>query len=480
MEFDRPADVSRLAERFPCDRVYARLHWAFMGIIAAAGFYGFVVARFVDTPRTMGVRFIAVILLSFNVLWWTVADRRFARYLCNEGWSRRLRLAALFFSLLLNVPIAYMFFSGRVPSFLGTPTWYAAAVTLWQLCLAVLLPMVALARLTGRSAFWAWRRLTRSSRGDCESSPAAACGGSVALAMDCGGADADPAFNSSRRAFLHTAFATVPAVMLGGMTVASRLQEGQIEVNRHAVAAPWLPDRLRGLTITQLSDLHVGRHYRPGLLPQLVETANSLRSDIVVVTGDIVDNSNEMLPEAVEALKQLEYRHGLFLCIGNHDELDSRPDFIRYVRGRLPLLLNERRCIEIGGERITIAGLDYANTEAPSGRRPGSIADVAHTLLGHVAREEGPVIALAHHPHAWDWLAEAGVPLTLSGHTHGGQIMLTPPDERPDIGAGRLLFRYIRGFYRAAGRTLFVNRGVGNWFPLRVWAPAEVVQIQLV
>jgi predicted MPP superfamily phosphohydrolase len=89
------------------------------------------------------------------------------------------------------------------------------------------------------------------------------------------------------------------------------------------------------------------------------------------------------------------------------------------------------------------------------------------------------VIALAHHPHEWDWLSWAGVPLTLSGHTHGGQIMFTPPGDHPDVGIGRLVFRYPRGFYHTPSSTLFVNSGVGNWFPLRVRAPTEIVQIRL-
>ena len=90
------------------------------------------------------------------------------------------------------------------------------------------------------------------------------------------------------------------------------------------------------------------------------------------------------------------------------------------------------------------------------------------------------MIALAHHPHTWDCLADAVIPLTLSGHTHGGQIMLTPAGDPREIGVGQILFRYNRGFYRRNGTTLFVNSGVGNWFPLRFNAPAEIVQIQLV
>jgi len=83
-------------------------------------------------------------------------------------------------------------------------------------------------------------------------------------------------------------------------------------------------------------------------------------------------------------------------------------------------------------------------------------------------------ILLAHHPHSWDEAAARGIPLVLSGHTHGGQIMLTPT-----IGAGPLRFKYWSGLYQKPGSSLIVSNGVGNWFPLRVNAPAEILHITL-
>jgi len=83
-------------------------------------------------------------------------------------------------------------------------------------------------------------------------------------------------------------------------------------------------------------------------------------------------------------------------------------------------------------------------------------------------------ILLAHHPHAFDRAAAAGLPLVLSGHTHGGQLMLTK-----NIGVGPLRFRYWSGIYEKPGSKLFVNNGVGNWFPLRINAPAEIVKLTL-
>ena len=83
-------------------------------------------------------------------------------------------------------------------------------------------------------------------------------------------------------------------------------------------------------------------------------------------------------------------------------------------------------------------------------------------------------IFLAHHPHAFDAAVRENLPLTLSGHTHGGQLMLTP-----DLGPGPMLFRYWSGLYKRNNSQLVVSNGVGNMFPLRLNAPAEVIHLTL-
>jgi predicted MPP superfamily phosphohydrolase len=83
-------------------------------------------------------------------------------------------------------------------------------------------------------------------------------------------------------------------------------------------------------------------------------------------------------------------------------------------------------------------------------------------------------ILLAHHPHAFDLASQANIPLTLSGHTHGGQLMLSH-----NVGFGPLMYRYWSGLYTRGGSQLLVSNGVGNWFPLRVHAPAEILHVTL-
>ncbi len=460
--------MAAASERRPADRTYAAVQWSLISVCAAIILYGMVFARHVPAPRPVGFRLVMVLLLCFNALWWSVADRRFARHVRRRRLSSSLRFSAAVFTVALNAPICYMLWTGWSATFASAPTWYAAAVTLWQIGLAVCLPIITAVRLLGLGLWAAARRLLRDP----------ACADSTQTGDD--RMSAGPGIDLGRRAVLKTAFATAPMLALVGGTAAGRWREGRFLVRRHTLPAPWLPDRLRGLTITHISDLHLGRLYRPSMLPRLVEEANRLDGDIVVVTGDIVDNSNDLLPAGLEAIAQLTHRHGVFLCIGNHDEIDDREEFIRIVQAQLPLLVNERRRLAIGGEAVTIAGLDYGRRAESTVTRRGDVENAALTLAGHDLEADGPVIALAHHPHTWDALVKREVPLTLSGHTHGGQVMFTPPNERPDLGIGRILFRYVRGFYRDGPSTLFVNTGVGNWFPVRINAPAEICQIRLV
>lgn len=453
-------------ERKPGDRFYGRLHWVMMGVIALIVLHGFVLSRFVSTPRGVGFRIFILNMLCFNVLWWSIADRRFARFIASPSWSRGLRVAAGIFTLLLNLPVLYMLATAHVPQFMGSPTWVAAGVTIWHIGLVLAMPIIAGIRLLVMGVTTSAQRIARHA-----ASPRTG-------ASDSNAARIGPM--TTRRAILKTAFATGPMIALAGATGASRAAEGRFLVRRHQVPAPWLPERLRGLTITHISDFHVGRLYRPHMLGRMIDAVNKLDSDLVMVTGDIIDNSNDMLPAAVGAIEQLRHRNGVYLCIGNHDTIDDEAAFIDYTRGRLSLLVNERKTLRIGGENLTIAGLDYASSRRPDSTGWRDQVNAEAMLSGYDPAREGPVIALAHHPHAWDVLKVLGIPLTLSGHTHGGQIMFTPPGSSDDRGLGQVLFRYIRGFYEDGHGKLFVNSGIGNWFPVRINAPAEIVQLQLV
>ncbi|MBI4582253.1 MAG: metallophosphoesterase [Planctomycetes bacterium] len=348
-----------------------------------------------------------------------------------------------------------------VPALMWVMTWH---VLLGVAGLLALGPWIAYLILRGVAARVAPRGLRL-----------AACASRQPQAASQAGRDARP---PSRRAFLTGALATAPVVIAGSAVAAGLRQQGRFAVRRIEMQLPRLPDRLRGLTITHLSDLHVGRLFRPEHLPAVVEAVNKLDSDLIAITGDTVDHSLTYLPEACDAFRQLHSGYGRYVVIGNHDLIDSSGDARAYLRWREPnFLCDDRLILSIGGERMQIVGLDWSRYDTQAFGRPGHRERVAAVMAG--AEPEVFTLALAHHPHAFDALTDAGVDLTLAGHTHGGQLMLTPPGSPHPIGGGSLLFRYIWGEYRRGDAALYLTSGVGNWFPVRINAPAELVQIRL-
>lgn len=289
--------------------------------------------------------------------------------------------------------------------------------------------------------------------------------------------DSPPVPQLARRSLVF-GIAALPLAATAAAVIGSKRQEGRFLVRRIALKMPRLPDRLRGLTITHVSDIHTGRLFRPEHLPRVVDAVNKLKSDLVAVTGDIIDDSIDYLPATCDAISQFEHQYGRFLILGNHDLIDKPREFIEYVSGRESKFLIDRFVrSDIGGESIQVLGMGW-----PIPDRDDANVAVA-SRASTTTQDSNPdvfTLGLVHHPHDFDDLIPYGVDLTLAGHTHGGQIMLTPPGAPLRLGLGSLKFHYIHGEYSRGRSCLYVNSGVGNWFPVRFNAPAEIVQIRLI
>jgi predicted MPP superfamily phosphohydrolase len=284
---------------------------------------------------------------------------------------------------------------------------------------------------------------------------------------DLGLRDGQPAGITRRQALAAVATAAVPPLLTGVGVVAAMRQLPRFRVRSIDLALASLPPELDGITIAHVSDLHVGRFTREHMLGPIADATNSLRADLVCFTGDLIDLSLSDLPMGIDFMRRLDPRAGLFMCEGNHDLIENRFAFELEVRkAGLPLLLDEGRVVMLRGKPVQILGATWGRGDA------AHVGAVSRLLP--VRRHDAFQILLAHHPHAFDPAAAVGIPLTLSGHTHGGQLML---NER--LGAGPAMFRYWSGVYRKDDAALVVSNGVGNWFPLRINAPAEIVHITL-
>jgi predicted MPP superfamily phosphohydrolase len=174
----------------------------------------------------------------------------------------------------------------------------------------------------------------------------------------------------------------------------------------------------------------------------------------------------------LELTRTLEARFGLAIIEGNHDLIENPTEFERRVKASgILFLLDESTIISVRGVPVQLLGLSWTRVSGEG--RDAAIASAVNKLLEQRTADAFPIL-LAHHPHAFDAAVAAGLPLTLSGHTHGGQLMLNKR-----LGCGPALFRYWSGLYTRGESKLIVSNGVGNWFPLRMNAPAEIVHLTL-
>jgi predicted MPP superfamily phosphohydrolase len=203
----------------------------------------------------------------------------------------------------------------------------------------------------------------------------------------------------------------------------------------------------------------------------MVRVVNELRADLVLLTGDLINDALADLDQGLELVRSMEARTGLYIIEGNHDLIENGTEFERRVRASgIPFLLDQSQVISVRGAPIQLFGLSWTRAHE---NRDRAIGDAVRQLLAQRQPEAFPIL-LAHHPHAFDAAAEGLIPLTLSGHTHGGQLMLNE-----QVGFGPALFHYWSGLYTRGESKLIVSNGVGNWFPLRTRAPAEIVHITL-
>ena len=274
-----------------------------------------------------------------------------------------------------------------------------------------------------------------------------------------------------RRSFLATTAAVVPPLLTLSLTGLALMQLRQFRVRRFTLRFANLPRELHGLTIAQVSDIHIGRFTSGKVLPEIIAAVNELRADLVLHTGDLINDELADLDHGIELVRAMQGRYGSYLIEGNHDLIENPAEFERRVRtSGIPFLLDESQIISVRGVPLQLLGLSWTRAHES---RDVAIGAAVDRLLQLRQPDVFPIL-MAHHPHAFDAAARAKLPLTLSGHTHGGQLML---NERE--GFGPAMFHYWSGLYQRGDSNLIVSNGVGNWFPLRINAPAEIIHLTL-
>jgi hypothetical protein len=244
-----------------------------------------------------------------------------------------------------------------------------------------------------------------------------------------------------------------------------------------------LPTAFDGYKIVQFSDAHVGTMVgsREEILRRAVDSINAQNADAVVFTGDLQNKRPEEVMCHKKLLSTISARDGVFSVLGNHDYTEyigsKDPFFLSALMGNImgvqqdmgwTLLCNSRVRLRRDSATLVIAGMENDG----EGRFP-QLGDISSTLYG-ISRHEF-VVMLEHDPTSWrrKILPHCHAQLTLSGHTHGGQVALF------GWSPAQLVYRECSGLYQIGNRKLYVSNGLGGVVPLRLGTTGEIVVITL-
>jgi uncharacterized protein len=286
----------------------------------------------------------------------------------------------------------------------------------------------------------------------------------------------------SRRRILTGAVGLVGVSALATGGYAAGIEARSLAVTRYAPNPPRWPADLK-LSITVIADLHAGGpDITRAQVRRVVDTANSLRSDLVVLLGDytasyrIIPSTPMPYEDWSAELARLSAPLGTWAILGNHDWWNDLTDVRQALAAaRIPLLENDAVMLGAQGQRFWLAGLgDQIAYRLGRGRFRG-VDDLPGTLA-QVGTDD-PVLLLAHEPDIFPNVP-ARVALTLAGHTHGGQIRV--PLIWPAFVPSRYGARFAYGHIVESDRHMIVSGGIGTSFvPARLGVPPEIVRVEL-
>jgi uncharacterized protein len=270
------------------------------------------------------------------------------------------------------------------------------------------------------------------------------------------------------------------AVMVGialsfayGYTIGQR----RLRVRQLHLPLRHCPPAWEGLRILQLSDIHIGRNLEQGQLERFVTRANALGPDLVCISGDIADSPTADLESFLPMLARLRATYGVIAVLGNHDHYAGADQVEAALRRLTPfrVLRDEQTTIEIRGQTLHVIGLDDHGRDWARGKTSVPYLSAA---MARVPADE-PILLLSHRPDVFPQAAERGVALTLSGHTHGGQIGVPWFDGRIR-NLAEFMTDFDRGLFERGGSYLYVNSGLGvTGQRIRLNTPREIVVICL-
>lgn len=297
---------------------------------------------------------------------------------------------------------------------------------------------------------------------------------------------ADDANKISRAKFLTQVGLGAAAIPFGGMIYGMLEGRFDFRITQHKMSFKHLPSSFSGLRIVHISDTHLGSFYKNfGAVEEAFSMIQGLRPDLIVFTGDMVNNYADEIDGWEPYFAKLQAKYGKFAILGNHDYGDyvgwsseeakqkNHQELLRgYEKMDFKLLLNQNQTIKIDGQAISLIGVENWGHG-----RFSKYGDLNKAMNG--ANQDFKIL-LSHDPSHWDAqvIDKTDIALTLSGHTHGMQFGI----EVPGIKWSPAQYQYPRwgGVYKEGDQRLYVNRGFGYiGFPGRIGIAPEITLIEL-
>jgi predicted MPP superfamily phosphohydrolase len=309
----------------------------------------------------------------------------------------------------------------------------------------------------------------------------------VGLTGKIAGTNADDPFLPSRRKFVSQIALALAVLPFAGIIHGIWKGKYNYRVIKKTIFFPNLPEAFDGFTLTQISDVHSGSFDNPEKIAYGIDMINAQKSDVILFTGDLVNNMAIEMDPWKETFAKLKAPMGLFSILGNHDYGDysdwPSPEakaanmeklYQTHAEIGFDLLRNENRVLEKDGAKIRLVGVENW------GKGFAQHGDLDAALVGTSANDFH--ILMSHDPSHFDEIVKTHakkMSLTLSGHTHGMQFGI----EIPGIFKwSPVKYRYPKwaGLYKEFDRYLYVNRGFGFLaFPGRVGIWPEITVLEL-
>jgi len=309
--------------------------------------------------------------------------------------------------------------------------------------------------------------------------------------------DEELPIDPGRRYFFKTATAAAGATPFLGAMYGFAAERLNYQVHRVEIPISNLPAALDGMTIAQLSDIHMSGYMPRSQVRRAVDMANDLGADLAVITGDFITGAGDPIEECIEEIRRLSAPLGIYGCNGNHEVYADAEDRAQdlFAQQGMKLLRHENASITFNGAQLNLIGVDYQRERAPGGRRVSTLIGIEPLI-----RKDIPNILLSHNPNSFNRAAELGVEVSLAGHTHGGQIQVEILDHR--LSPARFITDYVAGLYlrplftpaktvasqsflrltalQGPHSAIYVNRGLGTvGAPVRLGVPPEISLLTL-